>query len=224
MLKKTVLVLSILLANGSMGHAQWVVTDPQRIAEFAIQIQEIYKQVQTAEYQLTQARKMYESVTGDRRLGELFADRNIESLLPKDMKNLYGDLRKNGISGAVDVILKSERVTGSVEYMSKTIDSRQRRTVAAQKAIGLKAYDAAQRRLGRLEKLRQRIRDAGDTKAIGELQARLEVEQASIQAETNKLQLLEQMELNEDKLIELQRQELNRKNFNKNNNDMPKIK
>lgn len=223
MLRKIALVLSILLASASTGHAM-IVYDPSRAADFIDQFKRMKEQLDAAKDQLAQAKQMYESVTGNRNFGELFNDRKIEDLLPKDMQGFYDDLTKNGISGSVDDILKSEKLTGSVEDMSKAIDERQRQSAAAQKALGLKAYDAAQQRLNRIEDLRKEIAKTGDQKAIGELQARLQVEQAAIQSETNKLQILQQMQFNEDKLIEMQRQELNRKIFNKNNSEMPKIK
>ncbi len=223
MLKKTVLALSILLATGSFGHAI-TVFDPSRARDFLKEIVEVRNQVELARKQLTQAKQMYESVTGGRGFGDLLKDRKIEDLLPKDMQGLYGDLTKNGISDSVDSILNSEKLTGAVEDMSKAIDERQRRSAAAQKALGLKAFEAAQQRLDRIEDLRKEIANTGDQKAIEELQARLQVEQASIQAETNKLQLLQQMQLNENKLIELQQQELNRKIMSNQNNQSPSFK
>lgn len=224
MLKKTALVVSILLATGSASYAVMPVIDGTAAANFIEQFKNMEAQLKAAQGQLTQAKQMYESVTGNRNFGDLLKDTKIDELLPKDMQNLYSDLSKNGISGSVDDILNSEKLTGSVEDMSKAIEERQRRSAAAQKALGLKAYKAAQKRLDQIETLRQKIGETGDQKAIGELQARLQVEQASIQSETNKLQLLQQMQLNEDKLIQVQRQELNRKILSNKNNQSPSFK
>jgi len=224
MSKKTGIALGILLATGATSYAQWPVIDGTAAANFKKEFEEMGKQVKLAQAQLQQAQNMYKSVTGNRSFGELLKDRKIEDLLPKDMQNLYSDLSKNGITGSVREILNSEKQAASVEDISKSIDERQRQSTAIEKALGMKAFEAAQERLERLDELRQKIGQAGDPKAIGELQARLQVEQAAIQSETNKLQIMQQMQENESKLIDLQRQELNQRIFNKNNTEMPQIK
>lgn len=220
MLKKAAISACILLSLVSSSSAM-IVYDPSRASDFIQQFKNMETQLKAAQDQLKQAEQMYKSVTGNRKLGDLFSDRNIEDLLPKDMQNFYGDLSKSGISGSITDILKSEKLTGSVEDMSKAIEERQKNSAAAQKVLGLNAYKAAQQRLDKIEKLRQQIGEAGDPKAIGELQARLQVEQGAIQSETNKLQLLQQMQENENKLIEMQRRELNRKILSNSNNESP---
>lgn len=221
MLKKTALILIILAATGSVGYAQWAVIDGTAADNFAKQFTEVGKQVKAAEAQLKQAQDMFNSVTGNRGLGSLFPNSVNSKLLPKNMEGIYSELEKNGISGSVNKILNEEKLSGSVEDMAKSIDERQRQSAAAQKALGLKAYANAQQRLDQIETLRQKIGETGDQKAIGELQARLQVEQAAIQSETNKLQLLQQMQVNEDKLIDVQRQQLNRKILSNKNSQSP---
>lgn len=126
MLKKTALTISLLLATVSSGHTQFIVSDPELIAEFLVEIEEIYKQVQAAQDQLAKAKQMYESVTGNRNFGDLFSKDNIDKLMPQDMQGLYSDLNKNGISGPVESILNAEKLNGSVDEMSKAISDRQK--------------------------------------------------------------------------------------------------
>ena len=143
------------------------------------------------------------------------------------MKRVYDASQAGGyrgISGTVDEILKLEALSGSTKDQMRQINERSRRNAATAKLVGEDAYEGAQLRMDQLDKLLGQINKTQDPKALGELQARIAMEQASLQHEAIKLQLLSQMAQAEDRLAEQQRREASAAIINPANTKMVKVR
>jgi len=210
----------------SPAAAQLPVFDGARALDFVQEFAKLQEQLATAKSQLLEAERMYASVTGNRGFGDRLRDGKFEQYLPADARRLYdGAGGGAGISGSIQDIFREEqgRLTGTVPEMEAQLRERERMAAATGKAVGLKGYEGARARLEEIERLMDRIGEAQDPKAVGELQARLAGEQAAIQVEFNKLQLLAQLQLAEDRLIVEQRRAVSRRILDPANDGMPTI-
>lgn len=203
------------------------VYDGSRAVDFIQQFARMKQQLDTAKDQLSQAQRMYDSMTGTRGFGDVLRNQSLREFLPEDLKTVYDSVNGGGytgISGSIRDIQREEELTGSVDDMRRSIEQRSRNTAATDKAMALKAFEGAQQRLDQIEELMNEIGRTQDQKAISELQARIQAEQAAIQNETTKLQMIAHLRSAEQTLIEEQKQEYMMKILNSQNEEMPKIR
>ncbi|EBP5855033.1 P-type DNA transfer protein VirB5 [Salmonella enterica] len=228
-MKKLVMTAAVaaILGAASPVMAQGIpVFDGTRAADFLQQFARMKEQLDTAKDQLAEAQRMYEAVTGDRGLGNLMRNAQLREFLPDDLRTVYDSANGGGyagISGSINDILRDERLNGSVADMRRSIEERSRTAAATDKAVGLRAYEGAQQRLAQIEGLMDEISRTQDQKAIEELQARIAGEQAAIQNETTKLQMIAQLRQAEQALISEQRRERNMRILSSGNQGMPTI-
>lgn len=229
-MKKVVLTAAIaaILGVSSPVMASGIpVFDGTRAADFIQQMKRMKEQLDTAQAQLAEAERMYEAVTGTRGIGDLMRNSQLREYLPEDLQTVYDSANGggySGISGSITDILHDEKLSGSVDDMRDAILERSRNAAATDKAVGLRAYEGAQQRLAQIEYLMDEINHTGDQKAIDELQARIAGEQAAIQNETTKLQMIAQLRQAEQALINEQRRERNIRILSSQNQGMPTIK
>lgn len=204
------------------------VFDGAAAAKWIEQIKSMKDQLDTARNQLSEAKRMYDSVTGIRGFGDLMRNPELRQFLPQDVAELYDQVEGGGlegISGSVQDILKQESLSkSSVADMLTSIQSRERIAAATDKAVGTQGYEGAKKRLDQIEALTDQIDKTKDQKAIAELNARISAEKAAIQNETTKLQILSMLQDAEQKLIVGQKHNLSRKILNPANTGMPVIK
>jgi type IV secretion system protein VirB5 len=208
-------------------RAEVSVFDRTRAADFVQQFVRMKEQLDTARSQLVEAQRTYESVSGTRGFGRVMRNTQLRAFLPDDMKTVYDSANGggySGISGAISDILREEQFSGSVDDMQRQIEHRSRTAAATDKAVGLRAYQGAHQRLNQLEGLMDQIDQTQDQKAIQELQARLAGEQAAIQNETTKLQMIAQLQSAEHNLVAEQKREMSRRILNPENQTMPGIR
>lgn len=226
------LIIAILTSLSLSVNGQVAVFDAsnltyqlEQIEHQKSQIDHMYNQITQLKAQVEQTKKQYEAVTGTRNLGEIFNNSALKNVLPSEWKNIYNASQNGnyGISGSISDILKEEKYIGSITDMQKSIQARSQQSTATDKAIGLKAYEGAQQRLAQIESLMKKINSTQDPKAISELQARISVEQATIQNETSKLQMISQLQQAEKQLVEEQKKDMNYRILNSNNKSMPTI-
>ncbi|CCJ51898.1 P-type DNA transfer protein VirB5 [Bordetella parapertussis] len=229
-MKKLVLTAAVAAILGGAGPAmaQGIpVFDGTRAADFIQQFTRMKEQLDTAKDQLAEAQRMYESMTGGRGLGDVLRNAQLREFLPEDLQTVYDSANGGGyagISGSLKDILRDEELSGSVEEMERRIQARSLNAAATDKAVGLRAYEGAQQRLAQIEGLMDEISRTQDQKAIEELQARIAGEQAAIQNETTKLQMIAQLRSAEQALIAEQQRELSMKILSSQNQGMPRIK
>lgn len=215
-------------ASGPVLAAGIPVFDATRAADFIQQFARMKEQLDTARQQLAEAQRLFDSMSGIRGFGDLFRNTGLREYLPDDLRKIYDSVNGGGyagISGSIQDILNQERLgTGSVNDLRQAIVDRERNAAATEKAVGLRGYEGAQRRLAQIEALMDEIGRTQDQKAIEELQARIAAEQAAIQNETTKLQLIAHLREAERKLIAEQRRELNQRILSNQNTGMPQIR
>ncbi len=219
--------LAAVIAALSPAGATMPVFDYVAAVNFLKSLAEMKEQLATAKSQLAEAQRMYQSVTGSRGFGDLLRDGQFEQYLPQDARALYdGSGGGAGITGLIEDVLRQEQtgLTGTVPEMEGRVRERQRRLVATNKALNIRALDGVNARLAEIESLMDQIGQTQDQKALGELQARLAGEQAAIANENAKLQLLAGLQAAEEKLIEEQKREISRRILDPANQGMPSIR
>jgi type IV secretion system protein VirB5 len=173
---------------------------------------------------LVQLRATYEALSGTRGLGSALYNPALRQYLPPDWARVYDGAMAGGyagISGTLSAIRAAESPRGSVSEQQARILARSRTTAATDKAVGLMAYQSARARLNQIESLMGQIDRTRDQKSIQEVQARIAVEQAALQHETTKLQLVAMLQQAEQRLIEQQKADLAQKILSSSNTGMP---
>jgi type IV secretion system protein VirB5 len=181
------------------AEAQWAVIDVGAINQLVREVTVLREEVSTAESQLAEARSTYAAMTGDRGMEDLLSglDRNY---LPTDWAQLdgvmtgsaptYGALASS-VRGLIagDAVLSSPELAGmSPIERSDVIADREH--AALLQAVTRYALLSASARFAELQRLITAIPTATDQKAILDLQARIAVEEAMVQNESIKLQVL----------------------------------
>jgi len=211
-IKSIIAGLVLALAGIGGASAQIPVTD---VAGLTQQIQQVVswgQQLQQMKAQIDQQKQMYESLSGSRGLGQLLNDPTLRSALPADWQQVYAAIQKGGYSGLTGTA-KAIRDANAIyscqgsAAADQQLCNRELNKVAQDKANAMAAYDAAGKRLDNIQALMTQIDNTSDAKAIGELQTRMQAEQAMIQNEQTKLMMFKMMAESEDKLIAQQKRE-----------------
>jgi len=198
----------------------------QQVSKATEQVQKLTEQIQQMKQQYDQAKQHYESITGYKNFGEVHHNSDIKKSLPQELKSLYQASQRSVsvLRGLIDTLTEEEKYTGSVADMQAHIEGRMEQANIIDKAVGLQAYEGAQARMERVEALMNEIKNTRDPKSIAELQARIAVEQAYIQNDMTKLQLVSQLQRSEQNLIEQQKYRMSRRILNSQNTGMPSIR
>jgi type IV secretion system protein VirB5 len=179
----------------------------------AANVMQAITSVQQLKAQLEQQKQIYQAMNGSRGMGNLLNDPALRNYLPADWQKVYDQLSSGGLaglSGSAAEIRKATKVfdcerlqTPNSRYQCEV----QAGKVAQDKAFGLAAYEQSVKRVDQIEALMRRINDTSDPKAIAELNARLQAENALIQNEQIKLQMFQYLSQAEDKAIAQRKRE-----------------
>jgi type IV secretion system protein VirB5 len=204
--------------TSNIPGAAWHIED---IAKYSAQLEQMKLQVQQLE-------QTYASLNGSTGIGRLFQNPALQAVLPADWQGVYSAVSNgaySGISGSVQSILALERtgISGSTLSAQASIVNREIQKAAADKAMGQAAYTAATQRLTNLQGLTQQIDMSSSPKQVMDLQARIASEQAAIQNEQTKLQLMGMLQRNETALIEQQKDQVSARVFNAGNRSVPTL-
>ena len=204
--------LALALSGIGGASAQIPVTDGLSLVQQIQQVASWGQQLQQMKAQIDQQKQMYESISGSRGLGQLLNDPSLRSSLPADWQQVYASIQKGGyagLTGTAKAIRDANAIyncQGSARA-DQQLCNRELNKVAQDKANAMTAYDAAGKRLDNIQSLMTQIDNTTDAKAIGELQTRMQAEQAMIQNEQTKLMMFKMMAESEDKLIAQQKRE-----------------
>lgn len=183
------------------AQAQWAVVDVGAIAQLVQQVNTMRQQLETTRDQLQQARDTLESMRGGRGMERLLegAARNY---LPADWYELaavldqastgYGALsaQLQGLINA-NAVLSAQQIAAFSPAERNQLDAA-RRSAALLQALTREALSTTSRRFQSIQQLINAISQAGDQKAILDLQARIQAEQGMLQNEATKLGVLYQ--------------------------------
>jgi len=198
----------------------------EQVSKATEQIQKLDAQLKQMKDQFDQGKQHYDSITGNRGFGEKHHNVALQQSLPQEWQGLYQATQRSmsALQNLKDTVKGEENFTGSVDDMQKHIEGRMQQVAVTDKAVGLQAYQGVQDRMKQVDNLMGEIKSTNDPKSIAELQARISIEQAYIQNEMTKLQLVGQLQRAEQQLIEQQKYQMSRRILNPKNTGMPQIR
>jgi len=196
----TAIMAAVLSASPATAQ---VVFDPSVFARQLDQLIEMKKQVDTltsqlqvARDQLSEAKRLYDSVnklTNANDIGALLNTPQFRKVLPQqfsEIEKLVDGQGSGSFASAIDTYLSQNRAyTGKSanSYYQSELDRIARET-GAKHSLGQAVYDTASQRIDALEELRRRISSASDAKEVLDLSARLQAEQALLQNDVLRMQ------------------------------------
>lgn len=213
LLRRLLFVALLMPALWSPAYAQIPTTDIAGLIQAIQQVQALKDQLEAMQQQLQNQRQLYNSLNGSRGIGNLLNDPRLRDTLPPNWQKVYTTVMAGGYSGLTDTA-KLIRDTNKIYDCPTSLPedqlkrcNREMHKTAQDKAFANDAYEASQRRLDNIQALMGQINNASDQKAILDLQARIQSENAMIQNEQTKLQMFKMMSEAEDRLIAQQKHE-----------------
>lgn len=229
-MKKTFRMIAIgsCIAMAQPVFAQGIpVIDAASLAQAIKQVESWQQQLQSMAKQYNQSLKHYESLTGNRGFGDLLNDAGLQDYVPKDLGKTYQALRESG-QLTMSVGAKTMQQANSIYDCAKAPDIQK-----CQAAYGKvfqetdnfqKAYDKAQDQTKQVQGLINQISRTEDPKAIAELQARLQGEQAQLQNTSNQIRLMSLLAQQQDKIASQRAQEAYLKNLETPNKGLSQMR
>ena len=195
------LLVLLAVAAPRPAQAQWAVIDVNAIVQLAKEVATLQQQLTTAQAELSEARTTYQAMTGDRGMERLLAG-TPRNYLPTDWADLqqvlegsssaYGALALNtqGLISANAVLSGQQIAALSPTERAEVLADREH--AALLQAVTRNALSTASARFSDLQQLINAIPAATDQKGALDLQARIAAEQAMLENETIKLDVLYQ--------------------------------
>src|SRR5580692_10374704 len=173
------------------AKAQWAVIDVGAIAQLIQQVQQMQQALQTAQNQLNQAQQEYQSITGPRGMQNLLSNLN-RNYLPGTWAQL-----PTALASAIQAQVNTNAVLTAAQVAALSSAEQQQLKAARSNAALLQvamqqAYATTSSRFAAVQTLINAIASATDQKGILDLQARAQAEQAMLQTDSTKLNLLYQ--------------------------------
>jgi type IV secretion system protein VirB5 len=220
MFKRLAFTIPVLLAMtfGTIrpASAQWAVIDVGAIAQLIQQYLTLQEQLTTMQNHLDQARRQYESMTGERGMERLLAG-TVRNYLPADYRALVDAVAGAGwaysaFSSSARAFLDANAVLTPEQLAVLSPEDRAhleatRRSTATLQALTEQALANTSGRFAAIQRLIDAIPAASDPKAILDLQARIQAEQGMLTNESNKLEVLFQTLSAQDGAERLRRRE-----------------
>lgn len=168
------------------------VIDGASIAQAIQQVIQLKTQIDNQISQIKQMEAEYKSITGSRNLGQLLNDPALRNYLPQDYANVYDAIKSgntSNLSRSLDNIARQEKgyanqKNGADRYATQSLIS---------KASSIQALEAQTKRLDNIQNLMTQINLANDPKAAQDLANRLSAEQAMVQTEQVRINLMSQL-------------------------------
>lgn len=208
-----IFALALGLFGGGQAFAGIPVIDASNLAQQIQQVASWVQQYQQMTQQIAQLQQQIESVTGSRGFSAVLnspAFQQARRMLPQDAQTLL-NLANGGsygnLSSSINSIKQATSTLSAANFSDQLGADRwmaDLNRAASNKALSQQAYDSAQQRLSNLEDLMQQISTTQDPKAIGELQARINVEQGLIQNEQAKINAMAMLVNAERQISEMQ--------------------
>lgn len=199
--KQLQLLVMFVAALGGSGaaHAQFAVIDVASLTQLISEVQTLEQQLVTAQNQLVQAQAEYHSITGARGMEQLLAGTPRNYLPPNwaTLQAVQGSAAFPALATELRGALRATTVLSPSQLAvlpppaAAQLQS-QRQSVALLESVSHEALANSSSRFAGVQQLIDAIARASDQKAILELQARVSAEQAMLQNENTKLQVLDE--------------------------------
>jgi len=177
------------------------VIDVASLIQLIQQLQYWVQQIQLMKNQVSQLQQSYTAITGPRGMQNLLAG-NQRNYLPPDWNQMLAVLDNttpaySGLSGQAQTVMNANAVLSSRDVRALSPSQQQilaqgRKAAALLQVMSRAAYQNTSQRFAALQQLINAIGTAQDAKAIQDLQGRIAAEQAMLQNEQTKLQVLYQ--------------------------------
>ncbi|WP_300178660.1 P-type DNA transfer protein VirB5 [uncultured Aliivibrio sp.] len=221
-MKAIVLGLSLSLPSAHAGFPTSVLIDIpatlhqfQNMGQMLKEYATMLDQLNEMQRQLQQMEREYNSMTGTRGLGNILNNPAFSKHLPDNWQTVLSNIRYNGydgLSGAAQALRDASRIIDACEYIEDRAERRNCEALAVKPAqdqeYASNAYKTSYDRQEQIESLMKKIDQTRDPKAIAELSARIQAEQALIQNDQNKLAMYQATTQAEDRLLQQQQREI----------------
>lgn len=189
------------------NHATVMLNQASNYAQFVQQVTQL-------RLQLEQARSMYTAMNGVRGMGSLINNPAARHYLPKSASGLYNlgqqSSSSQGLSGSLEAIKRAAQIMSPAQaatpQTARMLD-RQQTQIAMMQATAEASYNAAGARFDTLQTLVNRIDLAQDPKAAADLANRINAENAMLQNEMIKLNMLAMIQTAQEKQLKQQARE-----------------
>jgi type IV secretion system protein VirB5 len=194
------LLLPVLLCCCGLAHAQFAVIDVASVTQLISQLQTLEQQLATARSQLAQAQAQYQAITGARGMERLLAGTN-RNYLPGDWATLAAlpddPAAYPQLAGQVAGALSAQSVLSPAQLsLLPTATAMQlqaqRQHAALLQGLSRAALSNSSGRFTDLQQLVDAVGHVADEKASLDLAARIAAENAMLQNENTKQQVLYQ--------------------------------
>jgi type IV secretion system protein VirB5 len=177
------------------------VIDITAIVRLVQQINVMTSQLTTLQAHLAKAQQAYDAITGGRGM-DLLLSGTVRNYLPADWAALQAAVEQTGnaysaLSARIQTALRANQVLSDAQLgqLSPAVRDQvlaARKTAATLQAVSQEALTSTSQRFASLQTLIDAIGRAGDSKAVMDLQARIQAEQGMLANEQTKLQVLYQ--------------------------------
>ncbi|WP_018099460.1 P-type DNA transfer protein VirB5 [Sinorhizobium meliloti] len=194
-LEGAALAAALMLSAGTAAGQGIPVIDQTAIAKHIESIAQLKSQLDALHQQIEQAQQLYGSLnklTDMADIAGVLNDPAIRKALPADFNTIEGLFKGNGAGVFGDSASKflegnSTYRTSADDFYAQELSRIQSRN-AGQMSLGQQVYDAATKRIGGIDQLREKISTASDAKEIADLQARLQAETAFLQTDVLRME------------------------------------
>jgi type IV secretion system protein VirB5 len=199
-MKISSIVIASLVSIGVAGaaQAQFAVIDFANLTQALLQVNAWKQQYEQMANQYSQLRKQYDAVTGSRNLGDIANNPALQGVVPADVAELYAGIQSRGaaaMSPAARALRDRSKIYDCEDRHGADLVNCQALLAnnAQLQALGQSALFLVERRGGQIRELQSQINATSDVKAIGELQARLQVEATQVGNDANRLMLMKML-------------------------------
>ncbi|MGL4964743.1 MAG: P-type DNA transfer protein VirB5 [Inquilinus sp.] len=220
--KRSAAVLLVAVLAAGPALAQGIpVFDASNTAQAIEQVRQGVQQLRQLQAQVTQAQQLYQSLNQISNIGDvapLLGNPTLRQYLPPEFSQLQGVLTANTTD---DYLNLADRAADLYDQNSvKSADDYYRQELArigtrsaGETSLAQQIYDAANERLQGLQQLQAKVADpSNDARAVADLQARIQAEQALIANDQMRLQGLAMLQQAQIKMDEVRAEQARRAN------------
>lgn len=199
-MKLTTIIAAGLVSIGTVGavQASLPVIDIANLAQALLQMDAWKQQYEQMDDQHSELRRQVDAITGSRHLGGIASNPALKDVVPADVAGIYSAIQAQGapaLTPAAQALRERTRVYDCENRRDDDFTSCQAllNTNVQQQALGQSALSRLNQRSGQIESLQNQISATTDAKAIGELQARLQVESTQVGNDANRLMVMKML-------------------------------
>ena len=187
-----------MLFGATGANAGIPVIDVAAIVQAVQEVMQSVQQIQNQIRQIQQLQSQLDAVTGARNLGDILNNPALQNYIPANATQLVGNVQSNGYAGLTDAArtLRNAQMTYNCLNLAGNERTQCQASLAMpyqQQAFMQDAMDASRARIAQIQSLMRQINATPDAKAVAEIQARIEAENAMLQHQQTQINLIRGM-------------------------------